>query len=367
MKRRKKGEKKIQPVHPAAGIILSLGFFGMLIHLFSVLFPSFADFIGSTVGAALRFVLAKLFNIFPFSFMEFLLYASPLIIAVTAYFAVKCARGGRIYIVRAISAVLSVAAGVYFCFSVGFAPGYRGSPLSEKMGLERRDVSPEELYTVTLTVIEEVNSICENVEYNPDGSSYMPFSLNELSDKLCVSYKELSGDLTFIKTFSSDVKPIVISRLMTYTHISGIYSFFTGEANLNTNYPDYVNVYTAAHEMAHQRGISREDEANFVAFLVCKDSDDSYIRYSAYLNMYEYLSNALYSADYELWEDAYFRLSSAARGELDAYSDFFDEYRQSTVSDVSDTLNNAYLESQGTAGTKSYGMVVDLAVAYYLH
>ena len=109
---------------------------------------------------------------------------------------------------------------------------------------------------------------------------------------------------------------------MTYTHISGIYSFFTGEANLNTNYPDFVNVYTTAHEMAHQRGISREDEANFTAFLVCIESESTYVRYSAYLNMFEYLSSALYSADYSLWLDAYSRLSFKVSGELSAYSRF---------------------------------------------
>jgi len=82
--------------------------------------------------------------------------------------------------------------------------------------------------------------------------------------------------------------------------------------------------------------------------------------------MFEYLSGALYSADYDLWLDAYSRLSVKAQGELSAYSRFFDKYRDSQASEVTDTLNNAYLESQGTEGVKSYGMVVDLAVAFYL-
>ena len=38
------------------------------------------------------------------------------------------------------------------------------------------------------------------------------------------------------------------------------------------------------------------------------------------------------------------------------------------VADVSDTVNDTYLKIQGTAeGSRSYGMVVDLAVAYHLH
>ena len=54
------------------------------------------------------------------------------------------------------------------------------------------------------------------------------------------------------------------------------------------------------------------------------------------------------------------------RRELAAYSDFFDKYRDNVAADVSGAVNNSYLISQGqTDGTKSYGLVVDLAVAYY--
>ena len=51
--------------------------------------------------------------------------------------------------------------------------------------------------------------------------------------------------------------------------------------------------------------------------------------------------------------------------DLVLYSEFFEKYRDSTASDVVGTVNDAYLQSQGTPGTKSYGMVVDLAVAYH--
>ena len=56
----------------------------------------------------------------------------------------------------------------------------------------------------------------------------------------------------------------------------------------------------------------------------------------------------------------------ALRAELSAYSKFFDEYRQSTASTVVGAVNDTFLQSQGqTQGTQSYGLVVDLFVAYY--
>ena len=46
--------------------------------------------------------------------------------------------------------------------------------------------------------------------------------------------------------------------------------------------------------------------------------------------------------------------------------DKLNKYKESTASKVSGTVNNSYLQSQGeSAGLRSYGMVVDLAVAYF--
>ena len=157
----------------------------------------------------------------------------------------------------------------------------------------------------------------------------------------------------------------MLSEPWTYTHISGVYTYFTGEANINTNFPDYTIPYTAAHEMAHQRGIAREDEANFIAFLVCISSDDPYIRYSGYLEVYEYVASSLYSADKNYYSAVYSSLKTNVRAEMAAYSAFFDKYRENVVANVSEAVNNSYLQIHGTVGSKSYGLVVDLAVAYY--
>ena len=193
----------------------------------------------------------------------------------------------------------------------------------------------------------------------------MPYSLETLNRKLNDTYARFCEDHDFITHVNGRVKPVLVSEAMSYMHITGVYSFFTGEANLNVNFPDYTLPFTAAHEMAHQRGIAREDEANFMAFLICTSSDDPYIRYSGYLNMYEYVASALARADYDAFRMVSAHLNLEVRGEITAYNQFFKTYENSTASKVSGTVNNSYLQSQGTPGTKSYGMVVDLAVAYY--
>jgi hypothetical protein len=80
--------------------------------------------------------------------------------------------------------------------------------------------------------------------------------------------------------------------------------------------------------------------------------------------MYEYVASALYSASREYYSMVQSSLDLRIRYEQRAYSEFFDRYRDNVAANVSEKVNDTYLVLQGTEGTKSYGMVVDLAVAY---
>jgi hypothetical protein len=178
------------------------------------------------------------------------------------------------------------------------------------------------------------------------------------------AYEAFSQKHDFINNFNSRLKPVALSEAMSYAHITGVYTFFTGESNLNVNFPDYTVPFTAAHELAHQRGVAREDEANMVAFIVLLESDDEYIRYCAYVNMYEYLISALSKADKDMAKSVRSELDGRVYKEQIAYAKFFKKYAKSVTSQVSGAVNDAYLKGQGTEGEKSYGMVVDLTVAY---
>lgn len=324
-----------------------------------------ADFFNKYVSPAVRGILAKLTGWIPFSLAECLLLLVPVILVAVVSYGIKHYSGSWRNIGVFCAILFSVAAYVFTTFTLGFVPAYRGSKLDVRLGIEKKEVSAEELYYTAELLADKVNSEIEAVKFRADGSSVMPYSYAEMNDLLMEAYEKACEKYDFIQDIDTNIKPIMLSEPMTYTHISGVYTFFTGEANLNTNFPDYTLPYTAAHEFAHQRGIAREDEANFVAFLVCSESDDAYIRYCAYLNLYEYVASALYSANAAYYAQLFYKLPLDMRLEMSAYSKFFDKYRDSVASEVSDSVNDTFLTINGTEGTKSYGMVVDLAVAYF--
>ena len=336
-----------------------------IIYIIAINVPAFSDFFNRYISSVVRAVLAYFTNWIPFSFAEAILIAVPVLLIVLTVYAIKkysdSWSGVLIYFIK----ILSVVSVLFTMFVWGFGTAYHGTPLDKKLGLERKEISVEELKQTAEILVQEINKEIEEIYFIYDGFSIMPYSYSEMNDKLLSAYDKVCSEYPFIQNLYSRVKPVMLSEIMSYTHITGVYSYFTGEANINVNFPDYTIPYTAAHELAHQRGIAREDEANVVAFIVCSLSDDPYIRYSGYLKLYEYVSSALYSADSDAYYEILADLESPVISEMEAYSEFYDKYRDSTVGVISGMVNDTYLKFQGTSGTKSYGMVVDLAVAYY--
>lgn len=346
----------------------------VLLHLSFLLPWSFPDFFNRYISSFFRAILAYVTGWLPFSLGETVLITLPFVfvLLIVAIFTVLAKDDRKMK--RWTCILLAVLASLYTMFVFNFAAGYRTDTLDVKLGIERRNVSADELKRTAELLAAELNSILseadasgEPITFGASGASVMPYSRSELIKKLNDAYAVVHEKYPeLVPSLRANVKQIALSEPMTYTHISGVYSYYTGEANININFPDYTVAYTAAHEMSHQRGIAREDEANFMAFLVCRESDDTYIRYCAYQNLIEYVLSALASADYEGFVSVIRTLDSRSYYEMVAYNKFFEKYRESTVSEVSSAVNDTYLKIQGQeAGERSYGMVVDLAVAYY--
>ena len=346
-------------------ILFGISLISGIIETICIFSPAFADFFNIEIARYSRIALAWLTAWIPFSLGELILLLLPLIVVILLIWANKYYadtwRNVGVFLLMMLS-VLSVFFTLYV-FTLG--TGYRGTTLDQKLEIERKDVSADGLEYTAAVMVEKVNELSAEMNYGGDGFSVMPYGYDEMVSKLLDAFDTVGEEYDFIKSFRCPVKRVMHSEPWTYTHITGVYSYFTGESNININMPDYTVPFTAAHELAHQRGITREDEANFVAFLVCIASDDTYIQYCGYLNMFEYLSSPLYSADPDAYAAAYGKLPLEVKVEELAYSEFFEKYQQTVVSEVSEKINDTYLKLNGTAGTKSYGMVVDLCVAYY--
>jgi len=161
----------------------------------------------------------------------------------------------------------------------------------------------------------------------------------------------------------SPPKPVLFSETMSYLDIAGIYFPFTVESNINVDGPFFTIPATMGHELAHQCGFMREDEANFIGYLSCKNAADPLTRYSGYSLAYDYALSALIRTDREAAVAVNDTLSDAVRADQVARAEYLKQF-EGPVAEASNAANNVYLKAnQQTDGTRSYGRMVDLLLA----
>ena len=159
-------------------------------------------------------------------------------------------------------------------------------------------------------------------------------------------------------------KPILGSALISYVGVGGIYIPFTGEPHVNIDVPASSIPFNVCHELAHQRGVAREDEANFVAFLVGLERGDADFAYSASLAGASYVIQAWQDVDPDGAAEVWSRRSSAVERDL-AVKRAWRTAHEGAAQEAGEQVNNAYLRSNGVKdGHHSYGRVVDLMVAW---
>jgi uncharacterized sulfatase len=244
---------------------------------------------------------------------------------------------------------------------------YQRPPLAETLRLEQRQANAEELEMISRAIVAGINRNYEEARADQTWAeqSRLPLGGPQLYDLIETAYQReplLGGDRG--GTFGPP-KPVYLSRLMSRLGISGIYIPFTGEPNFNAEQPDCDLPYSIAHEKAHQRGFAREDEANFIAFLICVNSAHPYARYSGYLNALSVLG-VLNQVSPDRYRELAAQLGAGPRADLKARSAFWQRHL-GKFSQVTRQVNHAYLKANRIrSGVSNYGEFLRLVIYYYL-
>ena len=253
--------------------------------------------------------------------------------------------------------------GVYAGFCLLWGVYYYGENFENTTGIQEREISSDELKTVTEYFAMLANEYAEQVDRDETG--LYAGDRTAILEKSKTLYRETEKDFPGLAGPEVQVKPFFFSKLMSLTDFTGFFFPFTAEANVNMDFPPSQFAATVAHEIAHQRGVAREQEANFCAVLASLNSGDPDYCYSACLMAYTYLGNALYSADYESWKTIYTNLDDRIILDFKADQEYWKRF-ESPVREVSNTAYEEFLYSYDQdLGLKSYGACVNLLVGYY--
>ncbi|MBQ8302383.1 MAG: DUF3810 domain-containing protein [Clostridia bacterium] len=357
-----KREKK-RIISPFAALSVLLFIIIGVVYLITDVSAKFADLVNSTAARSFRLFFVSISSLVPFSVFELFMLLLPIIVFLVIRGALKSFdKGcGIRYLINLAAVVLLIYTG--HIFALGIA--HNTTTVDKKMSLTETEVTAENLAETLTMLRDEINALATTVPRNSDGVFDPEYSFDEISEGVSRSYDALAAEYGLPDGFDSRAKGVVNSWAMSYLGISGIFTYPTGEANVNSYYPAYVTIFTSAHEMCHQRGILRENEANFLAFLITFTSDDDNFRYSGALNIYSYFASALYRTDKELYFEINSELSPLARVDINAANKVTEKYGDTIIEDISEWINDFYLESSGSGGIVSYSRVVELVLAYY--
>ena len=152
----------------------------------------------------------------------------------------------------------------------------------------------------------------------------------------------------------------------------GYYFPFSMEANYNTSMY-IVNVpATLCHELAHLKGFIYEDDANFIGFLACINSDDPFYRYSGYLSVLNYVEKEYKKASGKQEFGSVSLAKSVRADDIFLTSEAWERVEENAVVEtaVVKAASNQFTETtlviNGVSdGMKSYSRVVQLLLEYY--
>ena len=245
----------------------------------------------------------------------------------------------------------------------------------------------EELIRVYNRVAEQCIALSNEISRDQNGRAMYAGSVGkdgkilDMADKARELMVQLGDTYDQLDGYYPRPKALLSSDFMCQQYMCGYYFPFSMEANYNDvmyilNIPS-----TMCHELAHLRGFIYEDEANFIAYLACVESDDIFFQYAGYLSVLAYLYNDLYHAyrtdpaGYEqaaasvlpitvpeqVWEDDTFVMQEEwdrINGKALIDTELVDE--------VSDVFIDTNLKVNGVSdGSVSYSRVVKLLLQYY--
>lgn len=253
----------------------------------------------------------------------------------------------------------------YFLFIVLWGLNYYRIPFYKIANLDVQPASTIELELLCKDLINNANNLRCIVKENKNGVMSLSSGYTNTFSTASKGYERASNIYPELSGKYGNPKGIIFSKIMSFAGIGGIYSPFTGEANVNILMPDPTLPSTACHEMAHQRGFSREDEANYIAYLTCSMHPDVDFQYSGTLLALIHSMNALFRYDEEKYILLHKKYSNGLLRDLAAIKSFWQKY-EGPIERVSTKLNNAYLKSNRQKdGVQSYGRMVDLLIAQH--
>ena len=343
---------------------LALVVIAVLVHLYSTVSIRVESQYSTGVYQPFSRLLRYIFGWFPFSFGD-LLYG--LLILWLTWKLVKGIKGVfkkqvtlRNFGLGFITGLNMVLA-VYILFNLFWGINYNRVGIASQLELKMEKYSQQDLKTINGLLVEKVNAAklaLLNSKINYPSNRQLFLKVNKAYEDAAIVYP-------FLKYRPVSLKPSIWSWVGNYMGFTGYYNPFTGEAQVNTLVPKFLQPFTSCHEVAHQLGYAKEMEANFVAYLAATVSNDTLLHYSVYLDLFMYSNRNLFMTDSIAAKEFGTQIIPEVKADFKEWRAFNKKYRN-PVEPVFRWIYGIYLKrNQQPQGVLSYDEVTGFLIAYY--
>lgn len=293
----------------------------------------------------------------------YLFIISILIVLGIYFFRLRQRKGWKRRLLYSTRALANGLGALIFFFLILWGYNYQRTPIVEQLGiiaqpLDLAQVKSEVLITQRLAqqyrkfLTADSTAIEETIPY-PELEDLVRRNIAENLDMLGMNF-----------TGRPRTKLFPPPGFMRKMGILGIYFPFTGESYIDPTLHALEKPFTIAHEMAHSYGVTDEGEANFIAWVICTNSDDPLLRYSGQLRLLIYQVRDYYKMAPEEYKTWLKTLDIGIKNDLISIQKAEQQIQPYSL-ELSRKTNDIFLKSQGVkAGIKSYQQLPKLAYAW---
>lgn len=252
----------------------------------------------------------------------------------------------------------------YWAFHLLWGFNYYKTPIVESYYTE--DITIDELKLLAEKYFMRSVFLREQVAEDEKGVFKFELNQNEINQQLQISASEIQSkypEIHFINPTLPNVKSSLFSTTFSYMGVSGYYIPFTTEAQYNDKMPDTKLLFTQFHETAHQWGFAPENEANFVGYLLGKESEDVEMNYASNYRAMRSILNRILWVDPVYVQVMLFRYSDGMKRDRNYEREINEKY-SGKGDEAFSLMNETFLRLNNQEGLESYGRFVELLVGF---
>lgn len=298
-----------------------------------------------------------LFSWIPFSFGDLIYIILGIFLL---YFLIKCFKK-----TSRNNAFLKTLAGInifYFTYQIFWGMLYFQTPIIKKLA-SQQEPDLNKARSLALRYLEKCKTTRASVREDKNGI-FIITDLKSVQTEILKQQLQLPKFISDKKALQINAfKPSLFKKVMNFTGILGYYNPFTAEAQYNGELPHTFIPFTSAHESSHQLGFAREQEANFIGYLIGIHSDNIDLRYSTEYFTLKSLLRFIVEEDPEFVKMVLNQYSPAMKRDR-AYERAFIFRHQGWLDDFFGFTNNLFLKSNQQEGSVTYSYFIDLLLNY---